>query len=207
MCLSMSRAMNACSFVAITSLLLQLQSVVVDSNHYMWWTCTAECHRCVRRTTPMERWISDYYSGLFSPKPPVSFYDSNGKPEVNSGANPSYPDSSDSESGNPSNNSHNPGNHNYGCCETEYGHWAPNRTNYNSKRYTVVHLRHMYQFVPVGRCKKLTTCLQGQCVQILRAHWVLVYDDKKNSLGPPVTFVPIKIPSHCECLNIGRARP
>ncbi|GFO25870.1 hypothetical protein PoB_005237500 [Plakobranchus ocellatus] len=37
-----------------------------------WWTCARSCGRCVRRVTPMEELISQFYPGLFSLTPPMS---------------------------------------------------------------------------------------------------------------------------------------
>ncbi|XP_071096256.1 uncharacterized protein [Haliotis cracherodii] len=212
------------NLISWTLILLNIP-VEIEGNHYQWWTCSAECRRCIRRTTPLEKWISEYYSGLFSREPPVAFYDSTQANPVNPNKtkDPGNPDNPGSQNntgnpgnpGNPSNtgvpgNPGNPGNpnpHQYGCCETEFGHWAPNNTEFGGRKYTVVHLKQEYQFIPVGRCQRGTTCQQGECVQILRAHWILVYNNTKPLTSAPVSFVPIKIPSHCECLNIGRARP
>ncbi|KAK7486829.1 hypothetical protein BaRGS_00021976 [Batillaria attramentaria] len=49
-----------------------------------------------------------------------------------------------------------------------------------------------------------STCSAGQCVDQFRAHWVLVYNSTRPLQGAaPVSFAPIEVPSHCECLNVG----
>ncbi|XP_050400336.1 uncharacterized protein LOC126817404 [Patella vulgata] len=94
----------------------------------------------------------------------------------------------------------------YGCCETEVRYASPNITTINNRNYTVVHLKGMFQYIPTGRCKSGLTCSHGECVQKFRAHWVLVYNSSATLTGPPVSFVPIKVHSHCECLNVGRGQ-
>lgn len=101
------------NLISWTLILLNIP-VEIQGNHYQWWTCSAECRRCIRRTTPLEKWISEYYSGLFSRKPPEAFYDST---QANPVKNPSNPNNTG-----PPGTTENPSNtgvpHQYGCCET-----------------------------------------------------------------------------------------
>ncbi|XP_070178689.1 uncharacterized protein [Littorina saxatilis] len=92
----------------------------------------------------------------------------------------------------------------FGCCETVMEYGTPPNVTIAGKVYKVVHLRHMFQFIPIGRCKPGSTCGAGQCVDQFRAHWVLVYNSTRPVQGAaPVSFAPIEVPSHCECLNVG----
>lgn len=91
------------------------------------------------------------------------------------------------------------------CCNTEYAFEIYNKTNYNHRNLTVVHFQNAYQFVPTGVCPKNTKCGIGKCIQRYRHHWLLVWDESLQHY-PPVTFLPVEIPSHCECVNIGTRR-
>lgn len=53
--------------------------------------------------------------------------------------------------------------------------------------------------------RKNTKCGIGKCIQRYRHHWLLVWDESLQHY-PPVTFLPVEIPSHCECVNIGTRR-
>ncbi|ESO87571.1 hypothetical protein LOTGIDRAFT_166451 [Lottia gigantea] len=160
--------------------------------------CNSECSRCVRQSKSLEELISELYNGLFQTEPPKAvpdlpgYYSNNQYVGRRSGAaaNPHYRPSGMDIS--------------YGCCETDMKYETPNFTRINNNNYTLVHLRGRYQFVPVGKCRSSLSCSHGECVQKYRAHWVLVYNNSEVHAGPPVSFVPIKVHSHCECLNIGR---
>ena len=52
--------------------------------------------------------------------------------------------------------------------------------------------------------RKNSTCGRGECLQMYRHHWMLVWD-VRLSTWPPVTFLPVEVPSHCQCVNVGRA--
>ncbi|XP_055860160.1 uncharacterized protein LOC129921700 isoform X2 [Biomphalaria glabrata] len=191
-------------------------------NHNKWWTCNSECARCVRRVTPMEELIVQFYPGLFSQTPPENmFYSSEstgpGVSMVNSGT-AEIPSLGDGSGGNrtlgtlgglremETNRSHvayHPSTS--GCCETVTEYLTPPNVTIKGQVYRVVHLRHAFQFIPIGKCRKGSTCQEGQCVEQYRAHWVLVYNTTTAVVGPPVSFSPIEVPSHCECMNVGRS--
>ncbi|GFR66437.1 hypothetical protein ElyMa_001970400, partial [Elysia marginata] len=42
------------------------------ASHAKWWSCGSSCGRCVRRVTPMEELIGQFYPGLFSLSPPTA---------------------------------------------------------------------------------------------------------------------------------------
>ncbi|XP_062578547.1 uncharacterized protein LOC134240479 [Saccostrea cucullata] len=88
------------------------------------------------------------------------------------------------------------------CCNTEYAFEIFNKTDFNKRILKVVHFQNAYQFVPTGICPPKTKCGQGDCIQRYRHHWLLVWDDTLQHY-PPVTFIPVEIPSHCECANVG----
>ena len=50
--------------------------------------------------------------------------------------------------------------------------------------------------------REKASCGKGSCIQMYRHHWMLVWDDSLPHF-PPVKFVPVELPSHCECVNIG----
>ncbi|GFO25869.1 dual oxidase [Plakobranchus ocellatus] len=81
---------------------------------------------------------------------------------------------------------------------------TPPNVTIRGKIYRVVHLSRAFQFIPIGRCRPGSACSYGECVDQYRAHWVLVYNQTDNSHGPPVSFAPVEVPSHCECMNVGR---
>ncbi|XP_061174436.1 uncharacterized protein LOC133183502 [Saccostrea echinata] len=91
------------------------------------------------------------------------------------------------------------------CCPTNYAFEILNKTKENGNQLRVVHFDHQYQFVPVGRCVSNSAgkCGWGSCVQMYRHYWMLVWDDDLTHF-PPVRFIPVEIPSHCECVNVGR---
>lgn len=48
-------------------------------------------------------------------------------------------------------------------------------------------------------------CGRGSCLQMYRHYWMLVWDDDLSHF-PPVKFIPVEIPSHCECVNVGKGQ-
>ncbi|RUS71993.1 hypothetical protein EGW08_020241 [Elysia chlorotica] len=91
------------------------------------------------------------------------------------------------------------------CCETITEYVTPPNVTIQGKTYRVVHLSRAFQFIPIGRCRPGSICSYGECVDQFRAHWILVYNHTDTSMGPPVSFSPIEVPSHCECINVGRS--
>ncbi|KAH9499165.1 hypothetical protein Btru_004308 [Bulinus truncatus] len=193
-----------------TNLLLLFLLVVVActlANHNKWWSCNSECARCVRRVTPMEELIVQFYPGLFSMTPPENmFYTA----EVTSSTS-SVINSMTAEI-NFMNDGTNRSVGNFateanrsrvvyqspmtGCCETVTEYATPPNVTIKGQVYRVVHLRHAFQFIPIGKCRKGSTCHEGQCVEQYRAHWVLIYNSSTSVVGPPVSFSPIEVPSH-----------
>ncbi|XP_021342866.1 uncharacterized protein LOC110443157 [Mizuhopecten yessoensis] len=90
------------------------------------------------------------------------------------------------------------------CCFTDYAYEVFNTTVSSSFQLNVVHFKNAFQFVPTGRCASNVSCGVGQCLQMYRHHWMLVWDDNLPHY-PPVTFLPVEVPSHCECVNVGRS--
>ncbi|XP_059163473.1 uncharacterized protein LOC131946602 isoform X2 [Physella acuta] len=198
------------------------------ATHNKWWACNNECARCVRRVTPMEELIVQFYPGLFSETPPENIYNSPETPgsrmsTINSGsawishrtldgsfnrsvshgqwdaknnaslANAPYSQRVTSHPSVPE------------CCKTNVAYDTPPTVTIRGRIYQVVHLLHAYQFIPIGRCATPgAKCPYGECVEQYRAHWVLIYNSSTPAVGPPVSFSAIEVPSHCECINVGR---
>ncbi|PVD19881.1 hypothetical protein C0Q70_20374 [Pomacea canaliculata] len=187
---------------------MQLLVMGTHANHNKWWTCNDACARCVRRVMPMEEMITQLYPGLFSNTPPSNSVPVTGDLTLpvappNSTSNQSFIDSGS----NPRTGNLDPGTtaNPSGCCETIMEYATPLNVTIGGRIYKVVHLQHMFQFIPVGRCKRpRSKCGAGQCVDQYRAHWVLVYNSTQPLQGAaPVSFAPIEVSSHCECLNVG----
>ncbi|BFZ02502.1 hypothetical protein BsWGS_05542 [Bradybaena similaris] len=205
--------------------LLVLLTAQSRANHNRWWSCGSECSRCVRMVTSMEELIVQFYPGLFSQAPPGNIIlspetPSNISSTVNSGQ-AKIPETGRSE---PSNNfsssvlspaiwdfstngsrRHHHQSVSPGCCETEIEYATPTNFTVRGQVYQVVHLKNAFQFIPVGRCKEGSTCNYGECKEQYRAHWVLIYNATEASMGPPVSFSAIEVPSHCECINLSRS--
>ncbi|KAL8586465.1 hypothetical protein ACOMHN_050060 [Nucella lapillus] len=195
----------------------------VLANHNKWWTCNDACARCARRVLPIDEMITNLYPGLFSTNPPSNaipvsdlMYNINitvgGSDPLTSGTgtvNDSGRMNTTTTTTNRTDidsltNTKLP--RNTGCCETVMEYATPPNVTIEGKVYTVVHLRHMFQFVPIGRCRMAgSPCGGGQCVDQYRAHWVLVFNNTRPLQGAvPVSFAPTEVPSHCECVNVGQ---
>ncbi|KAK3097374.1 hypothetical protein FSP39_009102 [Pinctada imbricata] len=88
------------------------------------------------------------------------------------------------------------------CCNTDYAYEVVNSTVVQNRKLRVVHFDRAFQFAPTGRCPDKASCGFGSCLQMYRHHWMLVWDESMP-VFPPVRFVPVELPSHCECVNLG----
>ncbi|XP_045216693.1 uncharacterized protein LOC123566550 [Mercenaria mercenaria] len=177
--------------VPISVLLLS----AVECTHQRWWLYGCQCSNWESRESVREV-VMNSYRGLF-----VGRDDLNNLPVVKLHKNPG-------EAGIQSyvantlphiNQYMNPG-----CCSTDYRYEIFNTTTVNAQKFKVVHFNKAFQFVPTGRCRVNSTCSGGECLQMYRHHWMLVWDERLST-WPPVTFLPVEVPSHCQCVNVGRA--
>ncbi|XP_069136848.1 uncharacterized protein [Argopecten irradians] len=82
------------------------------------------------------------------------------------------------------------------CCETVFSYTAITTVTYEGEDYAVVQYDDNYQIVTEGHCK-VSQCSNHNCVTMSRLVWMLIKID--CSWDPDVRFVPVVIPSHCEC--------
>ena len=82
---------------------------------------------------------------------------------------------------------------------------APFTVLERGKRMQVVHMNSSYQFVHEGVCvNPRTKCRShGECVQVYKYAFMLLYDPELMRMYPPVRFGRVQVKSHCECMNIG----
>ncbi|KAK3098818.1 hypothetical protein FSP39_023364 [Pinctada imbricata] len=180
------------TFAYVIGVLSSLTCVLIytDGFHQKWWRIGCPCARSMNRQFIRE-FIMQTYRGLFlSPNSlgrlPVI------KPEGAGTHTGTYvgnilPSAVAQEQS---------------CCGTQYAFEVFNFTVSQQKQLKVVHFDKAFQFVPTGRCPTNKTCGEGKCIQMYRHHWLLVWDERLP-LHPPVTFVPVEVPSHCDCVNIG----
>lgn len=71
-------------------------------------------------------------------------------------------------------------------------------------KYCLKHKRGAVSCISICICRPNSTCSRGECLQMYRHHWMLVWDERLST-WPPVTFLPVEVPSHCQCVNVGRA--
>lgn len=158
------------------------------------------CNRWTRRLH-LDRMILELYPGLFNTQKSLRFM-----PVVKPVGEGSHGHGTGSYVGNTVGNL-NGKPETQSCCGTNYAYEILNKTKENGRELRVVHFDHQYQFVPVGRCESKTPgqCGRGSCLQMYRHYWMLVWDDDLSHF-PPVKFIPVEIPSHCECVNVGKGQ-
>ncbi|KAL5003947.1 hypothetical protein ScPMuIL_017403 [Solemya velum] len=178
------------SFTLLVSAVILIR-LTAESTHQIWWYGCRCSHWQPRYS--MRDAVMQTYKGLFVGnrelhRLPVVKLHRHGGTSTRSYVSNTIPNSSR--------------NQNLGCCFTEYSYEVFNFTVVNRQRFTVVHFDNAFQFVPTGRCRANSTCVMGSCMQMYRHHWLLVWDDRLPS-WPPVTFLPVEVPSHCDCVNVG----
>ncbi|XP_048735538.1 uncharacterized protein LOC125650990 [Ostrea edulis] len=157
------------------------------------------CNRWTQRVH-LDRLILEMYPGLFNTQKSLKFMPvvkPVGEKSHNHGTGSYVGNTVTSLNGNGDSNS---------CCSTNYAYERLNMTKENNRYLRVVHFDHQYQFVPIGRCELASPghCGRGSCIQMYRHYWMLVWDDELSHF-PPVKFTPVEIPSHCECVNVGKS--
>ena len=82
---------------------------------------------------------------------------------------------------------------------------APLTVLEQGKRMHVVHMNSSYQFVHEGVCVDPRAKCRGfgECVQVYKYSYMLLYDPGLVNSFPQVRFGRIQVKSHCECMNIG----
>lgn len=168
---------------------------LVECTHQRWWLYGCQCSNWESRESVREV-VMNSYRGLFVGRddlanlPIVKLHKNPGESGIQSYVANTLPHI---------NQFMNPG-----CCSTDYRYEIFNTTTVNAQEFKVVHFDKAFQFVPTGRCRSNSTCSRGECLQMYRHHWMLVWDERLST-WPPVTFLPVEVPSHCQCVNVGRA--
>ncbi|KAL4227271.1 hypothetical protein ACF0H5_012717 [Mactra antiquata] len=167
----------------------------VDSTHQRWWIYGCQCSNWESRESVREV-VMNSYRGLFVGRddltnlPVVKLHKNPGESSITSYVANTLPNIERAI--------------NSRCCSTDYRYEIFNVTTVSTKEYKVVHFDKAFQFVPTGRCRANSTCSRGgECIQMYRHHWMLVWDERLST-WPPVTFLPVEVPSHCQCVNIGK---
>ncbi|KAL3866381.1 hypothetical protein ACJMK2_043684 [Sinanodonta woodiana] len=167
----------------------------VESSHQRWWVNGCQCANWQSRNTVREVVLNSYRGLFVAPEeltrlPVVKLHRNRGENDLQSYVSNTIPNI---------NRFVNPG-----CCSTEYNYEIFNMTRVSTQDFKVVHFDKAFQFVPTGRCRENSTCTRGTCLQMYRHHWMLVWDERLTTF-PPVTFLPVEVPSHCQCVNVGRS--
>lgn len=181
--------------ITVFTCVLHLILTSVDTTHQRWWLYGCQCSNWESRDSVREV-VMNSYRGLFVGKddlsnlPVVKLHKNPGESNIQSYVANTLPHINHFISP--------------GCCFTDYRYEIFNTTSVSGQEFKVVHFDKAFQFVPTGRCRQNSTCSRGECLQMYRHHWMLVWDERLTT-WPPVTFLPVEVPSHCQCVNVGRA--